>query len=299
MTAKKDTITGSMKPSYEYDEAIVSKVQDTLVRASSTFRADQKSAYGKAIEKETNDTAKWVLETIMKNAEIAEKNHGPLCDDTGTPHLILEVGPDKAVTGKMLDSIREGVRQGLRKLPGRPMAVLGEGAETLDQGLGLDEDPGALASAPFLIRNTDEDVIRLHVLMLGGGPALRGKTLRVFHKHNIQTVMDEIVDWAIEETGLLGCTPSVLAIGIGRSQFEASSMMMQAIIDRNFNQQDEWEQQITNRVNQVGVGASALGGNTTVLATFMKIGPQRASGWRVVCLRTCCCFEPRVASCEL
>ncbi|MCD7820261.1 MAG: fumarate hydratase [Lachnospiraceae bacterium] len=299
MTTEKDITTNNIKSSYEYNEAIVSKVRDTLVRASSTFREDQKSAYSRGIAKETNETAQWVLETILKNAEIAEKNQSPLCDDTGTPHLILEIGPNKAVTGAMLDSIREGVRQGLRKLPGRPMAVLGEGAETLDQGLGLDEDPGALAAAPFLIRNTDEDVVRLHVLMLGGGPALRGKTLHVFHKHNIQTVMDEIVKWAIEETGLLGCTPSVLAIGIGRSQFEASSMMMQALIDRNFDEQDEWEQQITDRVNQVGVGASALGGNTTVLATFMKIGLQRASGWRVVCLRTCCCFEPRVASVEL
>ncbi|NLD94481.1 MAG: fumarate hydratase, partial [Fibrobacter sp.] len=39
-----------------------------------------------------------------------------------------------------------------------------------------------------------------------------------------------------------------------------------------------------------------LNGKTSVLATFMKIGPQRASGVRVVCLRPCCCFEPRRAS---
>ncbi len=299
MKAEYNVALSNMESSPEFDEVIVGKVQDALVRASSTFRPDQKAVYSRAIMKETNDTAKWVLETILKNAEIAEKNQSPLCDDTGTPHLILEIGPNRMITGRMLDSIREGVRQGLRRLPGRPMAVLGKGAETLDQGLGLDEDPGALAAAPFLIRNTEEDVVRLHVLMLGGGPALRGKTLRVFHKHNVQTVMDEIVKWATEETGLLGCTPSVLAIGIGRSQFEASSMMMQALIDRTFDQQDEWEQQITDRVNQVGVGASSLGGNTTVLATFMKIGPQRASGWRVVCLRTCCCFEPRIANVEL
>ncbi len=28
-----------------------------------------------------------------------------------------------------------------------------------------------------------------------------------------------------------------------------------------------------------------------VLATFAKIGPQRASGVRIVALRPCCCFE--------
>lgn len=34
-------------------------------------------------------------------------------------------------------------------------------------------------------------------------------------------------------------------------------------------------------------------------ALLMKVGPQRASGVRVVCIRPCCCFEPRIATCEL
>ena len=97
----------------------------------------------------------------------------------------------------------------------------------------------------------------------------------------------------------MGCTPCVLAIGIGRSQYEATSMMLQAMVDGTFDVQSELEQEITNRVNAVGVGASSLGGNTTVLSTFVKIGPQRASGYRVVCMRPCCCFEPRRASVEL
>ena len=282
-----------------YDNHIVDAVRDTLVQAGSTFREDQKRAYQRAIENEINDTARWTLETILENARIAEKNHSPLCDDTGIPHLLLEVGPDRTVTGEMLDAIYEGVRQGLRMLPGRPMAILGEGVDRLDQHLGMDEDPGALEPAPILIRKTDENVLRLHVVMFGGGPALRGKTLRIFHKHNIQTVTDEIVEWATEATGLLGCTPCLMAIGIGRSQYEATSMMLQAMVDGSFDEQSELEKEITDRVNAVGVGACSLGGNTTVLATFLKIGPQRASGYRVVCMRPCCCFEPRRACVEL
>lgn len=280
----------------DYDKTIIDKVAETLVLSGSTFSEDKKNAYKRAICSETNETARWVLEMILKNAEIAEKNHSPLCDDTGIPHLLLEVGPNHAVTGNLIDLIYEGVQLGLRKLPGRPMAVLGEDAARLDQSMGMDEDPGALEPAPILIRKTEEDVLRLHVLMFGGGPALRGKTLRIFHKHNLQTVMDELVEWATEATNLLGCTPCVIAIGVGRSQFEATSMMLQAMVDGSFEKQSDLENEITGRVNRVGVGASSLGGSTTVLATFMKIGPQRASGYRVVCMRTCCCFEPRIAS---
>ena len=283
----------------DYDKYVVEKVKNTLVRAGSTFREDQKRAYQKAIHNEENETAKWVLETILKNAEIAEKNQSPLCDDTGIPHLLIEVGSRYSVSGELIDLIHEGVREGLRALPGRPMAILGEGKDRLDQSLGMDEDSGALEAAPILIRKTEEDVLRLHVLMFGGGPALRGKTLRIFHKHNAQIVIDELVDWAVEATNLLGCTPCLLAIGIGRSQYEATSMMLQAMVDGSFDKQNDIENEITVKVNKVGVGASSLGGNTTLLATFIKIGPQRASGYRVVCMRPCCCFEPRLASVEL
>ena len=67
----------------------------------------------------------------------------------------------------------------------------------------------------------------------------------------------------------------------------------------NYDHQTEMEKYITDEVNKIGVGPLGLGGDTSVLATFMKVGPQRASGVRVVALRPCCCFEPRVASVEL
>lgn len=283
----------------EFNQEIVEKVSKTLVLAGSTFLPDKKSAYKRAIENETNPQAKWTLETILENAEVAEKNGSPLCDDTGIPHIVLEIGENKAVTGKDLNSIREGIRQGLRTLPGRPMAVKGDEYQRIDQSLGMEEDSGKLETAPFLIRNTKEDVLRLHVLMFGGGPAIRAKTYRVFHKHSVQAVLDEIVEWAKEATALLGCTPCTLAVGIGRSHFEASAMMLQALVEGNYDDQSRMEREITERVNEAQVGPLGLGGKTTVLATFMKVGPQRASGVRIVCLRPCCCFEPRIASVDL
>ncbi len=278
---------------------IVSLVSDALVEAGSTFREDKKKACRRAIDFEKNEKAKWVLETVLANAEAAEKNRSPLCDDTGIPHLVLEVGPDCAVTGRMLDDIREGVRQGLRRLPGRPMGILGEDRERMDQSGGLNPDSAGVEPAPILIRRCEENVIRLHILMFGGGPAIRAKTYRVFHKHNTQVVLDEIVKWATEGVAQLGCSPCTLAVGIGRSHFEAASMMLQAQVDGKYDVQSEMEQEITRRVNEANIGPLGLGGNTSVLATFMKVGPQRASGVRIVCVRPACCFEPRIATVDL
>lgn len=280
-------------------EEIIERVRNTLVLAGSTFRPDKTEAFRRAIETETNPQAKWILETMLENAEVAGKNRRPICDDTGIPHFLLEIGEDTPITGKTLDAIKEGVKAGLRTLPGRPMGIMGDDSHRIDQSGGLNPDSAGVEPAPILIRKCKDNVLRLHILMFGGGPAIRGKTYRIFHKHNTQVVMDEIVSWAKESVSQLGCSPCTLAIGVGRSHFEASSLMLQAQVDGNYGVQSEMEQEITRRVNETNVGALGLHGDVSVLATFMKVGPQRASGVRIVCLRPCCCFEPRIATVEL
>ena len=281
------------------DQDIITKVADCLVTAGSTFREDQKDAYRRLIADETNTASCWVMQQVLKNACIAENNNSPLCDDTGIPHVFIELGPAKIISGDLLENIKCGIKEGLRRLPGRPMAIKGNDYERIDQSGGLDDDPAALLPAPFLIKKIDDDILRITILMLGGGPAIRGITQRIFHKHSVNTVIEEIVKRATEGVKQLGCSPCTLAIGIGRSQYEATSLMMEAMAKGNFNHQSEFEKTITEKVNSANIGALGLGGKTSVLATFAKIGPQRASGVRIVAIRPCCCFEPRRASIEI
>lgn len=281
------------------NEQIIELVSNALVYAGSTFRQDKKNAYRAAISAETNPQSKWVMETVLDNAEAAETNKSPLCDDSGIPHIVLEIGENVAVTGAMLDSVREGIAQGLRKLPGRPMGIMGNDSQRIDQSGGLNPDSAGVEPAPFLIRRTSENVLRLHIMMFGGGPAIRAKTYRVFHKHNTDTVLNEIIAWSKEAVSQLGCSPCTLAVGVGRSHFEASSMMLQALVDGTYDKQSDMEKHITSSVNEADIGALGLHGKTSVLATFMKVGPQRASGVRIVCVRPCCCFEPRISTVDL
>lgn len=275
---------------------IIEKVKKTLIEAASSYREDQIKAFKSAISNERNPRAKWILENMLENAYVANKNKTPLCDDTGIPHVILEVGKNKSISGEMLNYIHEGIAEGLRKLPGRPMAVKGNSIERIEQSSGLYDDPSKLEPPPIIIKEIDEDVIRLYILMQGGGPEIRGKTYRIFHQHSINVVVDKIVEWAKEEVSNLGCTPCVPAIGIGRTHFESASLMLEAMAKGNFGIQNNIEKEITEKINKSNVGPLGLKGNTTALATFLNIGPQRASGVRIVCLRLCCCVEPRVAN---
>lgn len=278
---------------------IIEKVKETLIIAGSTFSEDKKEVYRKAIERETVPRAKWVLERTLENALTAERNRSPLCDDSGIPHLFLEVGSNQNISGELLSYIREGVIAGLRALPGRPMAIKGDDLQRIDQSGGLDIDPGTLLAAPILLKPVEENILRLHILMHGGGPEIRGKTFRVFHKHKVSVVTDEIIEWAVEASSKLGCSPVTLAIGIGRSHFEATSLMLESMVFGNHNIQSEIEKEITMRLNKSNIGPLGLGGNATALGTFIKVGPQRASGVRIVSMRPCCGIEPRKASVDL
>lgn len=281
-------------------DTIAKKVGDTLIRAASAFSDDKMEAYRRAVSAKAEGAARWVMESICENACAAMGDESPLCDDTGIPHLFLEVGRNRQVGGELLREIKQGVRDGLTRLPGRPMAILGSDAQRLDQSGGLSEDPADVECAPIILQDVDEDdTLRLSILMQGGGPEIRAKTYRVFHKHSVEAIREEIVAWAGEGARLLGCTPCTVAVGIGRSHFEAAALMLEAMIKGRYAAQSDFEREITGRVNETLVGPLGLGGRTTVLGTFVKVGPQRASGVRIVCVRPCCCFEPRVASVEL
>jgi fumarate hydratase subunit alpha len=133
----------------------------------------------------------------------------------------------------------------------------------------------------------------------GGGPEIRARTRRIFHRRSLEGVIAEAASWITEEVLSLGCTPIVLAMGVGRSQVEASALMLEAMATGSLDRQSEWEARLTALVNHSGVGPLGLGGGTTALGSFLRIGPARASGVRVVTVRPCRCVEPRRARVRL
>jgi len=271
-------------------------IKNAVIEASTRFREDQLDAYKRAINTETNPNAKWFLELLLENAEIANSTSFPLCDDTGIPHVLVEVGSEVQLPAGFFEAINMGIASGLRDLPGRPMAVKGDAVERIEQSRGLYNLPEMLNAPSFLVNTMEEEGVNIHILMLGGGPEIRAHTYKVFHKRNYRKVFEEVLTWLRSEITMLGCTPCIPAIGIGRTHFEASSLMLKAMAYGNLNIQSETEKYLTGALNNTKIGALGIGGSITALGSFIEVGPQRASGVRIVSMRPCCCVEPRRAS---
>lgn len=278
---------------------ISEKTAQCLIEASTTLRCDLMRKYKEVINSENNLNAKWVLTKILENAQVADIKKIPLCDDTGTPHVFCEYGENVVISQGVDAAIKKGIKAGLQNLPGRPMAVKGGPIERLEQSMGLYEDPGELIPAPIIYKPFLGEGFKITVLMLGGGPEIRGKTFRIFHKHDSRNVFIQIGEWARDVSGELGCTPCVPVIGIGRTHYEATMLMLEAMKEGTLDNQSKMENMITEIVNKSNVGPLGLGGRVTALGSFIKIGPLRAGGTRIACMRPCCCFEPRSSTIKI
>ena len=291
---------------------LIEKVQNAVVNAGSSYSEDRLAAYEAALKMErdlNNENAVWTLEQMIENFKVARKNKLPLCDDTGIPHVLIEIGNEREIPSNFFNDINMGIAKGLDNLPGRPMAVKGNDIERIEQSKGLYEESNMMKPASFLIEQKDEstygrliglddDKIKITILLEGGGPEIRAKTYRVFHKRNSKIVFNEALDWLKESLAMLGCTPSIPSIGVGRTHFEANALMLRAMAHGNLNSQSEIERYVADELNKTNIGPLGLGGKTTVLGSFVNIGSQRASGVRIVAVRPACFVEPRVSSFE-
>lgn len=288
---------------------IIEDVSNTIIEASTNLSKDKYNALKKAISIEDNENALWTLNQILKNYKVANKVKFPLCDDTGITHVIIEIGENREITGNLIAQINEGIKEGLNNLPARPMAVKGNDIERIEQSKGLYDNPGQMKAASFLIdsfsddstykRDISPDTLNIHFILEGGGPEIRAKTYRIYHKRSVVNVMDTAIGWLEESLKMLGCTPSVPAIGIGRTHYEAASLLLKSIVYGNLDFQNELEEYVTERLNKTNIGPLGFGGKTTVLGSFVNIGNQRASGVRIVSVRPSCFVEPRVATLHL
>ncbi len=296
------------------------KIEKALIKASTTYPSDRLDAFKRALSTEEDKNSIWALKLMIENAKLANKNKLALCDDTGIPHIFIEFGKDcKNVNiSEFFNDINKGIANGFKKLPGRPMAVKGNEIERIEQSNGLYGDPSMMKAPSFLIDNhfkhnendfqfnndtnylnvNHGDKTKIHLLLLGGGPEIRASTYRVFHKRSYKEILNIVISRLKKSLYLLGCTPTIPAIGIGRTHFEANSLMLKSMIYGNLNEQSSIEDYLTKELNKTNIGPMGFGGKTTAIGSFVNIGPQRASGVRIVAIRPCCFVEPRVATVE-
>ncbi len=221
-------------------------------------------------EAEISPVGREVLDQILENAEIAQNQDMPLCQDTGVAVVFLELGQEvHIVGGDLMEAIDEGVRQGyidgyLRKSMVTPPYT----------GRFNTKD-----NTPSVVHTTivPGDQLKITVAPKGGGSENMSQLAMLKPADGRDGVIRFVVE-SVRRAGANPCPPIVVGVGIGGTAEKTMLLAKQAIL-REVGQPSpdpdvaQMEAEILERVNRIGIGPQGYGGLTTALAVHIETFP--------------------------
>jgi fumarate hydratase subunit alpha len=251
-------------------DTIRSKLSELCIEATHVLPEDVRSGLRQAEATERAPLAKQVLVELIENFDIAQREMIPLCQDTGTTVVFVELGQEVHVVGGSLEeAIHEGVGQGYTSgfmrasIVANPLTSRANTGNNTPAVIHYDIVPG--------------DELRLKVLPKGGGCENMSRYANFLPRAGKDVVIEFLLR-TVEESGGNPCPPLIIGVGIGGTSEYAMTMAKKAVT-RGIGSHSEdpevaaLEEEMLTKVNALGIGAQAVGGLTTALAVNVLTYP--------------------------
>jgi fumarate hydratase subunit alpha len=249
----------------------ITKTISRLLQEANFFLPDDVLAsLRQARETEESPVGREVLDRILENADISAKERIPLCQDTGTAVVFLELGQDAHIVGgDLYTAVNEGVRQGYDEGYLRKSIVRQPYSGRVNT---RDNTPAVI--------HTDivaGDRLKIMVMPKGGGAENMARLAMLPPARGRQGVIDFAVN-AVDEAGGNPCPPVIVGVGIGGTAEKAVLLAKKALLRKvgELNpdaEVAELEKEILHRINNLGIGPMGYGGRITALAVHAEVFP--------------------------
>ncbi|NPA11390.1 MAG: fumarate hydratase [Epsilonproteobacteria bacterium] len=250
-------------------EDIVKSIRDMIIYTATHLSPDMLEALKKAYEEEKSEVSKAVLKQLLENAQIAEKYEKPLCQDTGLAIYFVKVGEDVKVEGGTLkDAIYEGTQKGYKEGYLRASTCDCFTRENLKDKIGYNLPP------VIYFDIVAGDKIDIEYAAKGGGSENVSRATVLAPAQGKEGIK-EFVKKVVSDAGPNPCPPLVVGVGIGGS-FDLAAVMSKHALFRNIGtnnpdpEMDEFEKELKEELNKLGIGAMGMGGTETVLAVHIE-----------------------------
>lgn len=275
-------------------EAVGEAVYDAIRQCAVTLRPDfQKAVEAARDEAEPESREAGVLDRILENARIGVADNVPICQDTGSVWVCLEVGEALAVPGNIFSRVNDAVARAYTDGRLRMSLVrdaLFDRANTGDNTPAFCElklVPGASAT--------------LHVLLKGGGSDNASRVVMLPPGAGADGVRRVVLD-CVREKAANACPPLVIGLGVGATFDKVAGLAKHALLREVGSsaasaEAAAFEEELLAEVNALGIGPAALGGAPTALAVHLETAPCHIAALPVAVNMGCCAM--RSASVQL
>ena len=267
-------------------EKLVSRLARFIQETSSSLPDDAEQALRKALRREAKgSSARMVLETILRNVELARAAGTPVCQDTGTLTFFVSERLRRRVTPAVLDEAvaRASANGWLRR-------------NTIDSVSGRSIDTNVCPGAPVVHYVEANGPAGVSLLMKGGGSENMSRQFSlpdasISAGRDLEGVRRAVLT-AVQQAQGYGCAPGILGVCIGGDRAsgyeEAKLQLLRNLADTNpAPALAKLESRILREANSLGIGPMGLGGKTTLLAVKISARPRVPASFFVTVAYLC------------
>jgi L(+)-tartrate dehydratase alpha subunit len=257
--------------------------RELMARAAIDIPADYREGVRLARDREQNRLARFVLDQMLENWEIASADRRPMCADTGLPRYYVRLGNEAAVEGGLVAlerALRKATAEATQTIPLRPNRVHPLSREDRNDNVGIHAPEITYAVEPAA------DWIDVTTVHKGG---LFGSDYRMlFPGDGVAGIKRFFLDTLIESGKRgLACQPAIVGVGIGGAKDTCVRLGKEAACLRTVGSRNPdpaaaaLEAELTALGNHIGIGAMGFAGTSLVVATHVELAYTHTGGMPV------------------
>lgn len=264
-------------------------VEDTAVELLRIAATELPVEYVEAIKEGLEDTDGFVgraqLMNILEDIDLARDGSKPMCQDTGIVAFMVKVGDGFPLRSKVKEVLIDATRRATGEVPLRPNAVDMFKGNTGD-------NVGLNGHVPIiyidLVPGDDLEIIS----MPKGGGSTNVAAHRMLKPGLGWRGIKQFVIEALADAGSLGCPPYFVGVGIGGGEDLCMTLAKKALL-KPFKSRNEnpdvaaVEDELLEKVNQLGIGAMGLGEGPTALDLHIEMAARHPASLPVGVVVSC------------
>ena len=267
-------------------EKLVENTAVELLRIAATeLPVEYVEEIKKGLEETDGAVGKAQLGNILEDIDLARESSKPMCQDTGIVAFMVKVGDNFPLRSRLKEILVDATRRATEEVPLRPNAVDMFKGNTRDNvGLNgyvplifIDMAPGGDLEIIAMPKGGGSTNIAAHRMLK---PGLGWKGIKQF------------VIEALAEAGSLGCPPYFVGVGIGGGEDLCMTLAKKALL-KPFKSRNEnpdvaaIEDELLEKVNQLGIGAMGLGEGPTALDLHIELAARHPASLPVGVVISC------------
>ena len=253
---------------------ITEVIRKLCIEANEHLPEDVKCAIKTARKEEDGEIAKGILDNIIENYEMADRENVPICQDTGMAVVFMEIGQDVHITGgDLTECVNEGVRQGYTDGYLRKSVV----KDPIRRGNTGDNTPAILYT-----EIVPGEQIKITVGPKGFGSENMSRIMMFKPSAGLEGIKDFIIE-TVKFAGPNPCPPMVVGVGIGGT-FDRCALLAKKALMRPLGSSNkdpfyaDLEKELLLKINSLGIGPQGLGGRTTAIGLNIETFPTHIAG---------------------